>query len=172
MIENRKAYRFPFRAKFVVADATKVITGNTVNLSLGGVYVTTMEPFSRSTSLKCLFKLTDEDAPAFTQVTVKRVVVPSEHVEDLPGLALKFVESDTKTLERVKNFLENTRRNYEMASAILASGEPDLSSIKPLLKQMHVPEFFDLGALRFYIERILRSIELIDQRNAPSDQDS
>ena len=45
------------------------------------------------------------------------------------------------------------------------AGEPDLASLEPLLEKMHLPPYSDFGELKFFIERILKAIELVDSKN-------
>ncbi len=165
MIENRKDYRIPFRSKFVFATEDRVATGNALNVSAGGIFIMALNPFPRDTPVRCLFSLQRDESPMVIDGIVRRVVVPSANPEETPGCGLEFERGDPN-LERIREFMEESRRNYEVAATILSSAEPDLSSLRPLLAKIHTPTFEDLGALRFYVERILRSIELVDRTMA------
>jgi len=163
MIENRKNYRLPFRSKFLIGNEDRVITGHATNLSAGGVFVMTLRPFARDTRVKCVFLIDPNVPPVITQAVIKRVVATSPNVDETPGIGLEFLGQPFKDAERVHEFMENNRQNFELASTLLSSGEPDLVSLEPLLEKMHLPKFNDMGDLRFYVERILSSIELVDR---------
>lgn len=163
MIENRKNYRLPFRSKYILGNEDRVIAGNTANMSAGGLFVQTLTPFMRDTKLKCVFLINNNVSPIVTQAVVKRVVATSSNIDEKPGIGIEFFGAESKDLLRVEQFMEENRRRYELASTLLSSGEPDLNSLQPLLENMHLPNFSDLGETRFYIERILASIELGDQ---------
>jgi hypothetical protein len=163
MVENRKAYRFPFRTQALLGDAKSVIAGQIQNLSLGGLYVTTLKPFAPGSALRVVFPLSHELQPLAMDAVVKRVVRPSANVEVLPGMAVEFAgASSNSALSQVQIHLDGMRRDFELASAILNSGEPEWNSIVPLLQKLQMPLVPDLGSLRYTIERVLRSIELIE----------
>lgn len=170
MIENRKTYRLPFRGKLVFSCGDKVYTGNTVNISTGGIFITLFESAEiiRESICRCVFALAPNDPPVCIQGIVKRVVAMDPNPEILPGVAFNFVAGETNAtdLMHLKNFMSSARNNFELASTILSSGEPDLNSLAPLIERMHLPPTSDLGELRFQIERILMSIELVDSNNA------
>jgi hypothetical protein len=163
MIENRKAYRLPFKAKFLFGNASRVSAGNTTNLSSGGVFVQTMEPFSRATQCRCVFSVDSDHAPLVANGVVKRVIASSTNVDEIPGMGIEFVSLEQGSLNQLENFMLECRKNFEIASTLLSQGEPDLDSLEPLLSRMHLPQSSDLGELRFYVERILKSMELIDK---------
>jgi hypothetical protein len=165
MIENRKAYRLPFRSKFVFGTDEEVRTGNSTNISSGGIFLMTLEPFPRDTRVRCLFSLTQDGPPLSIDGIVKRVVSPSVSLEDTPGVGLNFVDLNETVVAAMDNFLTETRKNFEIASTLLMAGEPDLASLEPLLEKMHLPPYSDFGELKFFIERILKSIELVDNNS-------
>ncbi|MEO5668473.1 MAG: PilZ domain-containing protein [Bdellovibrionota bacterium] len=163
MIENRKAYRVPFRTKFVYATEEKVITGNTVNLSAGGIFISALELLPRETQCKVLFQLSPDEAPISISAIIKRVSQSTTDPEHIPGLGFQFVGAGHEEVkQRIDIFMEETRKNFEVAATILSSGEPDLSSLSEFLSRMHLPSFQDLGELRMYVERVLRAIELVE----------
>lgn len=165
MIENRKAYRLPFRGKFLFGTKDRVSTGSAVNVSAGGIFVSSFDILPRDTLCHCVFSLDESEAPLTIEAVVKRVVAPSIDPEQKPGMGFSFVDANTHAAHRVNDFMIECRKNYEVMATILASGEPDIVSLKPLLNMLHVRPFADLGELRQYVERILRAVELVD-RNA------
>lgn len=163
MIENRKSFRIPFRTKFVFANESNVFTANSVNISSGGIFVSCLETLPRETMCKALFLLTPESDPINIDVVVKRVSQSTTDPEHVPGLGFQFVATDNLALQKqIDEYMEETRKNYEIASSILSSGEPDMNSLNDFIKRMHLPMFQDFGELRFYVERILRAIELVE----------
>jgi hypothetical protein len=165
MIENRKAYRLPFRTKFVFGTQSRVSTGNTLNISAGGLFVMTLDPLPRESMCRCVFQLSPESTPICIEAQVKRVVAPSAGIDQSPGMGVNFLEHESTAITQVAEFMIANRKNFELAATILASGEPELMSLEPLLSQMHLPPISDLGELRFYVERILKSIELVERNS-------
>ena len=164
MIENRKSYRLPFKAKFLFGNETRVATGNTTNLSAGGAFVMTLDNFARDSRLRCVFLIDIDHPPIIIEGVVKRTVASSPNVDETPGIGVEFINAGSSDVERIERFMEENRRNFELASTMLATGEPDLNSLAPLMEKMHLPSFTDLGEFRFFVERILRSIEMVDSK--------
>jgi hypothetical protein len=165
MIENRRNYRIPFREKFVFSTPVGVFAGNGVNVSKGGAFVSLLENPQIKTGLKCraLFKLTPTSKPISIDASVKRVIASGSNPETVPGLAFEFENIDSSIQEVINSYLEESRKNFEVIATILASGEPDLLTLEPLLATVQLPPFSDLGELRFNVERILRSIEMVEK---------
>jgi hypothetical protein len=163
MIENRKAYRIPFRTKFVFGTHEKVYSGNTINLSAGGIFISCLELLPRETQCKALFQLAPQEPPISIEAVIKRVSQSTVDPEHIPGLGFQFIGAGHEGVKRrIEDFMEENRKNFEVAATILSSGEPDLSSLSEFLSQMHLPPFQDLGELRMYVERVLRAIELVE----------
>jgi PilZ domain len=165
MIENRRNYRIPFREKFVFSTSMGVYAGNGVNVSKGGAFVSLLETPQIKTGLKCraLFKLTPTSKPISIDATVKRVIASNTNPETVPGLAFEFENIDPAVQSVINNYLEESRKNFEVIATILASGEPDLLTLEPLLATVQLPPSADLGELRFHVERILRAIEMVEK---------
>ncbi len=163
MIENRKTYRIPFRTKFVFGTPEKVYCGNSVNLSAGGIFISCLDLLPRETQCRVLFQLSPEETPISIEAVVKRVSQSTIDPEHIPGLGFQFVGSGHDEVKRrIEEFMDESRKNFEVAATILSSGEPDLSSLSEFLSHMHLPSFQDLGELRVYVERVLRAIELVE----------
>jgi hypothetical protein len=163
MIENRRHFRLPFRSKIILGSDDQVITGNAMNISAGGLFVMTLLPFTRDTHLKCVFLIDEKTPPIVTQVAVKRVVASTVNLDETPGLGISFIGVENKDLDRIRKFMDDNRHKFELAATLLSSGEPDLHSLEPLLETMHLPKFTDMGELRFFVERILKTIESVEE---------
>lgn len=167
MIENRRNYRIPFREKFVFSTPLGVFAGNGVNISKGGAFVSLLDNPPIKTGLKCraLFKLNHNSKPISLNASVKRVIASTSNPETIPGLAFEFEDVGEDLQNILNNYLEESRKNFEVIATILASGEPDLLTLEPLLASVQVPPFSDLGELRFHVERILKAIEMVESES-------
>ncbi len=170
MIENRKDYRLPFRTKIIFGNNERVSTGNATNISAGGVFVMTLEPFPSETRCQAIFVLDPEKSPLCVDAVVKRVVASSVNLEEMPGLGLNFVKMSEESVNQLATFMTDNRKNFELASTLLQSGEPDLASLEPLLDRMHLPHYSDFGELKFFVERILKSMEIVDRANSQNNR--
>ncbi len=164
---NRKHFRIPFKTKFVYATAERVFTGNALNLSPGGIFIGTMDLIPRGTLCRVAFLLKENEEPIMTEALVRRVASAGFDPQEVPGLGFQFPEENQspEVLERLSSFIEENRRKLEVAATILSSGEPELVSLLPLFRDLHLPNFQDLGEVRQYVERVLKSIELVEKAN-------
>lgn len=170
MLENRKSYRIPFRTKFIFGLGQGVYTGNAINISAGGIFVSSLRLLPRDALCTILFQLRPDELPINMEALVKRVSQSTADPEHIPGLGFQFVgDGKEEVKRRIEEYMEESRKNYEVASTILSTGEPDLNSLQRFLSNMHLPPFQDLGELKQYLERVLRSIELVE--NTQSDHD-
>lgn len=162
--ENRKSYRFPFRGKFIFGNDSGVYAGNALNLSSGGVFVATFEAprFQRGMTAHCLFQPHPEEAPLAIEAQVQRIVTVGPNPDEIPGVGFSFRQDASRNIERLEEFALSSRKSFEAAFTILTAGEPDRSTLDPLISRLHLPPFLDLGELRFHVERILKGLEGLD----------
>ena len=164
---NRKHFRIPFKTKFIYATKERVFTGNTLNLSPGGIFVGTMDLVPRGTLCRISFLLNENEEPIMTEALVRRVASAGYDPQDVPGLGFQFNEDEQspECIQRIDAFIEQSRRKLEVVATILSSGEPEMLSLIPLFRDLHLPPFTDLGGVRQYVERVLKSIELVEKAN-------
>lgn len=170
MVENRKSYRLPLRTKFIYSDSKQVLVGNTVNISEGGVFISSVGPHSvtRETVCQCLFIIQNNDAPVSIRAVVKRVVSSSSNPEEVPGVGFSFLLENKESASRLREFVLEMRRNFEVVSTVLSAGEPEIGTLLPMVSQMHLPPYSDIGELRTIVERVLRAIEFVEnEASAP-----
>jgi hypothetical protein len=165
MIENRRTFRLPLRTKFLFSNENIVMVANSVNISSGGIFVTTLTnpALVRGAICHSLFVIDMNEPPINIQVQIKRIVANSINPDEVPGIGFEYLDPTMNESKRVNAFIDTMRRRFEYASTILSSGEPDLVSLSPLIDQMHLPPYQDLSELRLMIERVLKSIELVEK---------
>lgn len=167
MIENRKSYRLPLKTKLIFSDGLDVNVGNIFNISMGGVFVTlTSNPqITRDKDYRLVFSLGKEIEPVSILGEPKRIVALSLNPEVIPGVGFAFKMSAIEELKKIEDYVVGVRRNFEIATAVLSSGDPDWSTLGPVLNRLGIPAFSDLNELKFYCERIMKTIEMVDQNN-------
>ena len=170
MFENRLHYRLPLNQKYIVGFPHGVYAGTCVNISSGGCFVNLLETkgIQLNDTCRCVFITHAGAEPTIINASVKRVVSPSPNPETLAGVALQFDEKE-QALEAIYNSIEEMRNQYELISTILGHGEPDISTLQPILQSLSLKPFMDLGELNQYVERILRAVELVEDRKQKND---
>jgi len=163
MFERRRSFRVPFRNKFIFSLSHGVFTATTVNLSSGGIFVQTMETnIAQETRCRGLMVLNPEEKPVSMNAIIKRVVLPTDNPDIIPGLGLSF-DLEPEMLLRLSSFMDECAHNYKVAATILSYGEPDLLSLEPLIAKMKLPVVMDIGELKFHVEHVLKSIEIVQK---------
>jgi uncharacterized protein (TIGR02266 family) len=164
---NRKHFRIPFHTKFIYGTQERVFTGTSLNLSPGGVFIATMELIPRGSLCRVSFLLKDNEEPIMTEALVRRVSSAGFDPQEIAGLGFQFTDDqqNVEVAARITDFIEQSRRQLELVATILSSGEPELLSLLPLFRNLHLPPFTDLGEVRQHVERVLKSIELVEKAN-------
>jgi hypothetical protein len=170
VIESRRFYRIPFYAKMLVGTAQRVYSGNCVNLSGGGAFVSLLavQEFKRDTICRVVFSVKPRIEPLVFEASVKRIAPPSANPENAFGLGLSFDKSVAESSGILSDYLEEIREHYEVLGTLLSQGEPDIRTLQPLFQELYLPHFVDLAQLKIYVERVLKSIEIIEQQQDAS----
>ncbi len=174
MIENRRFYRIPFFAKILLGTADKVYSANCVNLSQGGVFISLLqvEEFRRDMPCYAVIGLGPNIPPITFESSVKRLALPSPNPEKLYGLGLAFDKGSQESRALLNDYLDDVKDNYELLGTLLGQGEPDIRSLRPIFSELFLPHFVDLAQLKTYVDRVLKSIEMIDQQQSSLQQNN
>ncbi len=166
MIENRRAFRIPFRRKVLVVSANQVLSGYAENLSSGGILVSCTRFLNSSDSAcKVFFPLEEDLDPLIIDAHLKRIKSATNNPEIVPGMAMEFKNLSTDADSRIQKFMGRIHQNLKVVSAVLGAGEPDLMSVYDLTQHMFIPPYQDFGELRFYVDRVLDGIESVVSRS-------
>ena len=76
------------------------------NVSAGGIFLITQEPFARDTNLMIKFTLPDDDHPIEAVGTVVWVRSERHSPERPPGMGVQFMEIPKHDRERIRKFVE------------------------------------------------------------------
>jgi hypothetical protein len=152
----------------LIGTPQKVYSGNCVNLSEGGSFVSLLavNEFKRDIVCQCVFSVKKNITPLTFQASIKRIALPSPNPENAFGVGVSFDKPSADSFEILRDYLEEMREHYEVLGTLLSQGEPDIRSLQPIFQELYLPHFVDLAQLKIYVERVLKSIELIEAQNS------
>src|SRR5258708_818748 len=91
-IERRKEYRLPCTEKVIFTDSLKTGTAHTVNISRGGIFVTSLDPFPIDTQINLAFGLPEQPNCFCVKAKVAHIVFDRQRCEVECGMGFQFLE--------------------------------------------------------------------------------
>jgi len=169
MFENRKFYRIPSQARFILGNSQKIFTGRCTNFSFGGGFVQLpdLTGLKSGDLLKCDFVLHEGGQVLTAQIEVRRVSQGSADPTDPVGVGISFSELMGASQKELSQFILDQKRIYELLGALLMNTEPDLRSIRPLISKLPLQRQPSLRDLRIFVEATLKAIQLVEQKGTP-----
>ncbi len=167
MIENRKFYRLPSNARFVLGNNRSVFSGKATNMSFGGsfIHLLAFNGIQNGDKLKCDFMLSENSAVLTSMVQVRRVALGSSNPSDYSGLGIEFTEFHADTQTQLEEYLFDQKRIYELLGTLLMNTEPDMRSMRPLISKLPVSKMTDIRDLRLFVESTLKAIQMVERKN-------
>lgn len=122
--EQRQTFRIPVRLQVEIEQGTQERFLTCTNLSEGGMYLHTPEPFPENTALHLKFTLPlgNEEIKAVTEVVRTYPLGTTPDAE--PGAGLRFVEISDSARQQIRNFVQ-----WKMIGDL--EWEPDVKNIQP-----------------------------------------
>ncbi len=106
MQERRKFPRIKLITKVTHLDGDFFHYYYSFDLSVGGMFLETREPFPEGTSLRLEFPLPDMTGRVRTEGHVVRTIAPEDAGQDMPsGMGVKFSGLDAQSHALVANFV-------------------------------------------------------------------
>jgi hypothetical protein len=166
MFENRKFYRIPSLARFVLGGSQKIVTGRCTNISFGGGFIQLLDVGSLKSGdvLKCDFLLQESGQVLTAQAEIRRVSQGSPDPTEPVGIGISFSELIGNSQKELSQFILDQKRVYEILGALLMNTEPDLRSIRPLISKLPLQRQLNLRDLRLFVEATLKAIQLVEQK--------
>ncbi len=92
------------------------ITDFAVNISRGGTFINTREPLPVGTTVRLLISLPGTAFPFDLCGRVVRVNEVNNPTNQVPGMAIEFVDADEEKLVRIERFVERLRNELPDAA--------------------------------------------------------
>ncbi|MBY0370795.1 PilZ domain-containing protein [bacterium] len=158
-IERRKEYRLPFEDKIVFTDGKTSYTGYALNISRGGLFVTSLEPFPIETKGTIAFFLPDQERSLCFKAKVVHIVFDRQRCEVENGMGFMFLDLTQEQRDLLDNHIRLDQQYYLDLKQILAAEQPNPQEIALRLKRLTSLHKQDLLGLRYRVNRICTLFE-------------
>src|SRR5262245_10563472 len=91
-IDRRKEYRLPFMEKILFTDGTKSVASYAANMSRGGMFVNSLEPFPIDTTGYISFLVPSHPTSICVKAKVVHIVFDRQRCEIECGMGFQFLE--------------------------------------------------------------------------------
>lgn len=157
--ERRKEYRLPYNDKVIFSDGTTSSTAFALNISRGGVFVTTLEPFPIDTQVHLLFFLPGQANSFCVKGRVAHIVFDRQRCEIECGMGFMFQELTDAQRSILNLHILNQQSGYMEMKKLLQPEKPDWAEIGKMLKKLPHLDGSDLLKLRYRVNRICTLFE-------------
>ena len=158
-IERRKEYRLPYGEKVIFTDGRNSGTAYASNISRGGVFVTSLDPFPIDTLVSLAFFLPSQPHSFCVKGKVAHIVFDRQRCEIECGMGFQFLELNESQKSILNLHILNEQSTYMELKKLLAEPKPDSTEIARCLKNMPSLAKLDLLALRYRVNRICTILE-------------
>ncbi len=158
-VERRKQHRLPFEDKVIFTEGSKSFTAYASNISRGGVFVTSTNPFPLETIGHLAFFLPGQEHCLCFKAKVAHVVFDRQRCEVENGMGFMFQDMSEAQQSLLDRHLEKEQAAYMELKLILAAENPNASEIARCLSALPNLRRHDLLALRYKVNRICTLFE-------------
>jgi len=158
-IERRKEYRLPFPHKVIFTDESTTRAAYAVNLSRGGLFIATLEPFPIDTILNCIFMISNHPTSLCLKAKVVHVVFDRQRAEVDCGMGC-FFQDLTEAQKAILNLhILNEKATYLDLRRIIANPNRGVGDFQTLLAKIPYLQALDPLALKYKVNRVCTLFE-------------
>ena len=158
-IERRKEYRLPFSEKMIFTDGSKSTACYISNISRGGLFVNSLEPFPIDTTGYIAFMVPSHPTSLCIKAKVVHIVFDRQRCEVDCGMGFQFMEVNESHRSILNLHVLNEQSNYLELKKLLAEARPDLAAVEKFPRKMPALANLDLLGLRYKVNRICTIFE-------------
>jgi len=157
--DRRKQYRLPYQERIIFTDGQSSKTAYAGNISRGGLFALTLEPYPIDTVLHIAFMLPNQPGSFCLKGKVVHIVFDRQRCEIDNGIGIEFLEMNESQKSIINLHILNEKMGYLELRKILEPEKPNLSEIQRYIKKLHALKGLDLLALRYKVNRICTLFE-------------
>lgn len=158
-IERRKQHRLPYEVKVIFTDGRGSYTGYACNISQGGIFMQSLNPFPIDTRGYLNFILPAESQSLCVPGKVAHVVFDRQRCEVDNGMGFQFQDVTAAQQQILNDHMNNDQRAYLELQRILKEDRPDAVEIRSWIKKLPHLRHLDLLGLRYKVNRICTIFE-------------
>lgn len=160
-IERRKEYRLPYSSKIILCDGGRSATAYAANVSRGGLFIMSLDPFPIDTKLHMVMLLPDHPNSICLRAKVVHIVYDRQRCEVECGMGIQFIELNESHKSILNLHILNEKMAYMELRKLLAPAKPNMAEVIRWVKKLPTLREIDLAALRYRVNRICTIFEPI-----------
>lgn len=153
-IERRKEPRLPYGEKVIFTDGVRSFPGHAVNISRGGIFMTSLNPAPIETIGTLAFLLPNHPTSLCLRVKIAHIVFDRQRCEVDCGMGFQFLDVSKSHKSILNLHILNEQSAYLELREILKEERPDFKMIARVIKRLPHLANIDLLALRYRVNRI------------------
>lgn len=153
-IERRSECRLPYLSKVIITDGSRSMTAYAGNVSRGGMFVLTLDPFPIETVCKIATLFPEQSQSVCFKARVVHIVFDKRRCEVECGMGFQFLEVNELQRSILNVHVLNQKACYLEMKQLLSQPLPDLSLIEQKQKKISNLKDLDLLSLRYRVDRI------------------
>lgn len=161
-VERRKENRLPFEDKIIFTDGKRTFTGYTTNISRGGVFVTSTEPYPIDTKGQLMIFIPGQKTSFCFKAQVVHIVFDRQRCEVDNGMGFMFQELADVHKKILDAHIREEEESYLKLKEILSAERPDSAEMAKWLKKLPHLKNMDLLGLRYKVNRICTLFEPVE----------
>jgi Tfp pilus assembly protein PilZ len=158
-IERRKEHRLPFASKVIFTDGSHSGTAYAANVSRGGLFLMSLEPYPIDTHCYVMFSLPSHPTSLCFKAKCVHIVFDRQRCEIECGMGFQFLEMNEQQKSLLNLHILNEKSAYQELQGILAKDSPDSTEIARCMKRIPSLHGSDLLELRYRVNRICTIFE-------------
>jgi hypothetical protein len=159
LVERRRQFRLPYNERVIFTDGQKSFTSYGANISRGGLFATSLDPYPIDTIGHIAFFLPSQTNSLCVKAKVAHISFDRQRCEIECGMGFQFMELTDSQKSILNLHILNEQRTYQELKKLLAATRPDSLEISKCLKNMPTLNRLDLLGLRYKVNRICTIFE-------------
>lgn len=153
-VERRREYRLPFQEKVLFTDGKNPRTAYAANLSRGGVFVKTLDPYPLDTVGSLAFFIPNQLHCLCVKAKAKHIVFDRQRCDVECGMGFQFMELNESQQSLLNLHILQEQTTYMELKRLLKDPEPDPLELAKYLNSIPSLKHNDLLELRYRVNRI------------------
>lgn len=166
-IERRKEPRLPYDQKILFTDGQTTCTAYAANISRGGIFAMSLNPFPIQSEGYLLFCLPNHATSLCFRAKVAHIVFDRQRCEIENGMGFQFMDLTDQQKALINVHILNEKATYQELKEILAVERPNAQVLELALRKMPMFSDYDLLKLRYKVNRICTIFEPTPETSLP-----
>jgi len=158
-VEKRKEHRLPYQKKIIFSDGKAALSAYGLNISRGGLFVTSLDPYPIDSSGHIAFFLPNLPQSLCVKAKVVHIVFDRQRCEIECGMGFQFVDLNESQKSILNLHILNEEASYMELKKILVAHKPNGEEMARCVAKLPSLDGLDLLAMRYRVNRICTMFE-------------